>query len=172
MSRHGTASGKNTCRNLAACRIHCRTTRLFPARLGPGWQRSGRACPHPVSLEREHEFSQECGVAKRGSLGSGVELQKHLLKILLYYRAERSEAHRLPVGTTSLLAWHPGHLQSPFLSISPQFRQAASNSLTLFLTHLRWKLNQQCCGIPSLDTGVSMVYMTKSARPDVWQKNI
>ena len=55
--------------------------------------RSGQACPQLASLEREHEFPQECGVGKRDGLGRWVELQKHLLKNYLYYPAERSDTH-------------------------------------------------------------------------------
>ena len=43
---------------------------------GPGWQLSEQGWPH--ARVRVQGPAQECGVSRRGGLGSGVEPQKHL----------------------------------------------------------------------------------------------
>jgi len=73
------------------------------------------------------------------------------------------ETHQYPEGTVSLLAWQPGHLQSPFLPVSPLALQASATSFALFIAHspmhLTWNVVQQYCSSSVEGSGGLMMGM-------------
>lgn len=94
---------------------------------GPGWHAKGHVCPQPLSRTREHGLAHECGVARRGGFGSGVELQKHLRGEIIDSKSCRwagrydshtstQKEHPLSSLDTRDIANHPSDLPRPELS--------------------------------------------------------